>query len=414
MPSLPSNNLVTTRLSIVIVALAASVVPSSGYSVLTHEAIIDTAWDRSLKPALLHRFPKLTPDELTEAHAYSYGGAIIQDMGYYPFSSKLFSDLVHYVRSGDFVIALLKDAEEPNEFAFALGALAHYSADNSGHPLAVNRVVPMLYPKLKREYGEVVTYEDNPAAHLRTEFGFDVLEVAKGNYAPQAYHDFIGFKVSKPLLERAFEETYSIRLKDVFKTLDLALGTYRRTVSHLLPEMTKAAWNARKEDIQRSVPGMTRRRFLYNLSRASFEKEWGREYDRPGLGAKTLAFCMRIVPKVGPFKALAFRMPTAEAEKLFMASFNATVEQYRRLIPQQEAGTLRLPDCNLDTGKSVVEGDYWLTDQTYAKLLDKLSATERPVSDDLRKTIQTFYGHTPAVLSEKRDRASLNPAVEAK
>src|SRR3984885_4786093 len=186
-------------------------------------------------------------------------------MGYYPFGSKLFSDLVHYARSGDFVIALVKDAREEdpkdpqalNDYAFALGALAHYAADNQGHPVAVNRTVPMVYPKLRAKFGPQVTYEDNPAAHLKTEFGFDVIEVARGQYANEAYHDFIGFKVSKPLLERAFEETYCVSLKNLFSNLDLALSTYRWSVNQAIPEMTKAAWAAKKKEIQTLQAGMS-------------------------------------------------------------------------------------------------------------------------------------------------------------
>lgn len=241
---------------------------ASAYSVLTHEAIIDSAWDGNIKPLLLTRFPHATAGELVHAHAYSYGGSIIQDMGYYPFGSKFFSDMVHYVRSGDFVVNLLRDAQDLNEYAFALGALAHYAADNIGHPEAVNIVEPMLYPKIRRKYGDRVTYEDNPGAHVKTEFGFDVLEVAKGNYAPKAYHDFIGFEVSKPVLERSFQDTYSLPLEAVFSDLDLALGTYRHTVSGLIPEMTKAAWAAKKKEIEKAHPGMTRVQFIYTLSRA--------------------------------------------------------------------------------------------------------------------------------------------------
>src|ERR1700743_121964 len=97
----------------------------AGYSVLAHEAIIDAAWKDGIVPLLLSRFPYATPEELLEAHSYAYGGAIIQDLGYYPFGSKFFSDLTHYVRSGDFVLALLRDAQDLNEYAFALGAAAH-------------------------------------------------------------------------------------------------------------------------------------------------------------------------------------------------------------------------------------------------------------------------------------------------
>jgi hypothetical protein len=190
----------------------------SGYSVLTHEAIIDAAWKESIMPVLLKRFPNATPEELLRAHAYAYGGAIIQDMGYYPFGNSFFSDLTHYVRTGDFVLALIEESRDLNEYAFALGALAHYAADTSGHPIATNRAVAMMYPQLAKKYGPVVTYEEKPSAHMKVEFGFDVDQVAKGNYAPKAYHDFIGFEVSKPVLERAFAKILSRYVEHLFSS----------------------------------------------------------------------------------------------------------------------------------------------------------------------------------------------------
>jgi len=379
--------------------LAIQLLPA--YSVLTHEAIIDTAWDASLQPLLLKRFPSTTPDQLLEAHGYAYGGAIIQDMGYYPFSSKLFSDFAHYVRSGDFIMALLHEAQDANEYAFALGALAHYASDNEGHPIGTNRAVPLIYPKLGQKYGPKVTYEDDPAAHLKTEFGFDVVQVANGKYAPKAYHDFIGFQVSKPLLERAFEDTYSLKLDDVFKNLDLALGTYRHTVSSIIPEMTKAAWSAKKKEIVQLQPGITRKKFLYNISRASYHKEWDGKFERPGPGARLLAFVFRIVPKVGPFKALAFKPPTPEAEKLFIASFNRTLDRYRQLLEEVRADRLTLPNENFDTGQPAREGEYKLADQAYLKLLEKLADTKLPVSEPLRANILAYYRDPSEITSPK-------------
>src|SRR5437016_492280 len=228
------------------------------YSVLTHEAVIDAQWKESIVPLLRKRFPRLSDEDLKKAHAYAYGGSIIPDMGYYPFGSHFFTDLAHYVRSGDFVAALLRNAHDANEYAFALGALAHYASDTIGHPGAINRAVPMLYPKLRRKFGDSVTYADDPGAHLKTEFGFDVLQVAKGRYAPDTYRDFVGFEVSKPVLEAAFRDTYGLELKDAFGTLDLAFGTYRKTVSDIIPKMIQAAWVTKKDQIQKDAPGITR------------------------------------------------------------------------------------------------------------------------------------------------------------
>jgi Zinc dependent phospholipase C len=283
---------------------------AQGYSILAHEAIIDAAWDVSLRPLLLQRFPNATHEELKNAHAYAYGGAIIQDLGYYPHGSHFFSDLTHYFRSGDFILALLRDSKDLNGYAFALGALSHYAADNDGHRIGTNPSVPILYPKLRKKFGDVVTYEENPLAHVKTEFGFDVLEVAKGRYAPDSYHDFIGFQVDAALLERAFRETYGLELKSVLKDEDKVIGSYRYDVSRLVPKATRIAWTLKKDDIRRDEPSMTKRKFLYNLSRASYEKNWGKDYQRPTAYERFLAFLYKLLPKFGPLKVLQLRTST--------------------------------------------------------------------------------------------------------
>jgi hypothetical protein len=373
------------------------------YSVLTHEAIIDSVWKDAIEPLLKRRFPRATDQELKAAHAYVYGGSIIQDMGYYPFGSKFFTDLTHYVRSGDFVSAMLRDSVTLYEYAFALGAMAHYVADTEGHPQGTNRAVPILYPKLQRKYGNEVTYAEDPAAHLKTEFGFDVLEVAKGRYAPDTYRDFIGFEVSKPLLQKAFQHTYGLDLDDVFGTLDLAIGTYRKTVSGLIPKMTQVAWEMNKDDIQKSQPGMTRDKFLFNVSRADYEKKWGTQYQMPGFGSQVLAVVIRVLPKVGPLRALSFRMPTPQAEKLFMDSFNTTVDRDRSLLAAERTRADQFTDLNLDVGKVTTAGMYKMSDDTYAKLLKELSKHQfAAMLPELREDILAFYKNEDAPISTKR------------
>jgi Zinc dependent phospholipase C len=254
----------------------------SGYSVLTHEEIIDLLWNEQIKPLLLERFPDATPDDLIKAHAYAYGGSVIQDVGYYPFGSHVFSDMTHYVRTGDFVQAMLNDAQTLDEYAFALGALSHYIADINGHPY-INLSVGIAYPKLARQYGPVVPYDLDHQAHLKTEFGFDVLQVAKGRYAPENYHNFIGFEVPTPLLERAFYDTYGIKLTAVMQHEKLAIGTYRRSVSKVIPEMTKVALAAKGDELQREIPNFNRKAFLYHLSEADYRKSWGSGYEEAGV-----------------------------------------------------------------------------------------------------------------------------------
>src|SRR5579859_3796288 len=371
------------------------------YSVLTHEAMIDSVWDSAIKALLLQRFPNATPDELTAAHAYAYGGSIIQDLGYYPFSSKFFSDLTHYTRSGDFILSLIRNSQDLNEYAFSLGALAHYAADNNGHRMATNIAVPLLYPKLQLKFGNLITYADDPFSHLKTEFGFDVFQAARGRYAPDGYKGFIGFEVAKPVLERAFEETYGMKVEQVFANFDLAIGSYRRTVSSILPAMTRVAWQLKKQEIRQDAPGITRKKFLYNLSRSSYEKNWGTTYPHPGIRSRVLAFVFRIVPRVGPFKALAFKKLTPATEKIFMASFNASVDRYRQLLAELKADGIELPNQNLDTGASTQAGQYKLTDATYAKLLDKTADHYADMSPELRSDILAFYHNLEAPISTK-------------
>ena len=223
---------------------------AGAYSALAHEAIIDAAWDGSIVPALRARFA-LSDDDLKRARAFAYGGSLIQDIGYYPFSSRFFGDLTHYVRSGDFVEALIREAADVTEYAFALGALAHYAADTTGHPRAVNRAVPVLYPKLRARFGDVVNYAQSPSAHLKTEFGFDVIQVARGQYASGAFHDFIGFEVSKPIMERAFRATYGLDLDDVFAAIDVSIATFRWTVNTTIPSMTRWRGNSKRRRLWR-------------------------------------------------------------------------------------------------------------------------------------------------------------------
>jgi hypothetical protein len=406
------HNLLFKLLSLLLLVIT----PGTGfaYSVLTHEAIIDSVWVDLIQPLILSRYPDASDDALREAHAYAYGGCVLQDLGYYPFSNQFFSDLVHCVRSGDFVESLIHESQDLNEFAFALGALAHYCADNNGHAIAVNRAVPLLYKKLAEKFGDEVSFADNPKAHLRLEFGFDVLQIARGHYGDDAYRDFIGFKVSKPVLERAFVETYGLDLKDVLTNPDLALGTYRRSVSSIIPKMTQVAWEWKKDEIQVLTPTATYQRFSFNLTRAEYEKQWGKDYDEPGFFVKFLGLLLRIVPKIGPFKALSFKILTPEAEELFMKSFNATLDTYRTLIGQHRAGRLDLKNNNLDLGRPAPPGEYEITDAAYAKLLDKLAQNRfEKVTPDLRADIIAFYGDFNAAIGTKKKQKSWRKTIDA-
>jgi hypothetical protein len=398
--------LARTRASVVclIAVLLALPAPVHAYAVLSHEAIIDAAWETHIKPLLLKKFPQATEEDLSRAQAYAYGGAIIQDMGYYPYGSPFFSDLTHYVRSGDFIQALLRDAKDVNGYAFAIGALAHYAADNDGHRLGTNRAVPILYPGLRKKYGDSVSFEDNKLAHVKTEFGFDVLEIARERYAPDSYHDFIGFEVSRPVLEQAFRDTYGLELKDVLVNEDKALSSYRHDVSNLIPKATRIAWHLKKDEIKDDIPNATRRKFLFNLSRSNYEREWGKDYRKPSPYERFLAFLYKLVPKFGPLKILQFRTPTPQTEQMFEASFNATLDRYRGLLTEVREARLDLPNNNFDVGESTGPGKYRLNDEAHAELLDKLAENKfASATSDVKAELLHFFAEPDAPYATKRN-----------
>jgi hypothetical protein len=377
----------------------------SAYSVLTHEEIVDLLWTDGIRPLLLKRFPESSEEQLREAHAYAYGGAVIQDLGYYPFGSAEFSDLTHYVRSGDFVRELRLQSQDISEYAFALGALSHYASDVAGHP-AVNQSVAIHYPQLRAKFGKSVKYGQAKTAHLKTEFGFDMVQVAKNRYASEQYHDFIGFKVSKDLLERVFPIIYGLELKDVLPRADLTIGSYRFAISQLIPKMTQVALKTHKKDMMSETPTPARKKFLYRLSRSDYERDWGKDYMKPGLCIRVTAGFLRFIPKFGPFKALAFNNPTPEMEELYFKSINTTVDQYRAFLEDVRRDSLLPANRDLDDGKITRPGEYSLADDAYANLLMKLSKRKFDrTTTNLRADMLRFYSDLSIPIETKKDKA---------
>lgn len=387
-----TKSILRTWVTLLLCAALLAPTPAAAYSVLSHEELIDLAWDTSIAPLLRAKYPKATPEEIKASEAYAYGGSVIQDLGYYPFGSKFFSDLTHYVRSGDFVVSLLRNAQNVNEYAFAVGALAHYISDVHGHP-TVNRAVAIEYPELRRKYGDVITYDQDTAAHLETEFGFDVLQVAKARYAPKQYHDFIGFQVADELLERAFLETYGLELKEVMPRKDLAIGTYRHAVSQTIPHLTEVALATRKQQMMREYKDFNEKKFLYNLSRADYEKEWGAGYRRPSRGASVLGFFLKLVLKITPFHSAKYKDPTPQTENMYFKSMNETLDDLRSQSAElRKSGKVALTDFDCDTGAETRPGEYPRADRTYDKLLRTLNEDHfQKMGAPLRAALARYY-----------------------
>ena len=385
-------------LSVIALALLLSCAPSRSfaYSVLAHEALIDNAWVRQIVPLLTLRFPRASTQELEQARAYAYGGSLIQDLGYYPFGSRFFSNLVHYVRSGDFVAALVRDAQTVDEYAFALGALAHYASDNAGHP-TVNHAVPVIYPKLRAKYGDDVLFGDSPARHVMVEFSFDVLQVARAQFKSDTYQDLIGFEVARPLLERAFQETYGLKLKDLFGDVGLAIGTYRRAASQIIPDVTRVAWREKRDEILAATPDVAEHDFVYTMTRQQYEDTFGTAYRKPGFFVRMIVAVFKIIPKFGPFKPLAFEPLSADMEHAFLESFDASCERYGRLLGTLRGGRLSLRDTDLDTGQVPRHGINTLADKTYDELVEKLQRKDAgAISPALRRALSEHYDSPPS------------------
>lgn len=383
--------------------------PAAGYSVLTHQANIDSTWERSLMPALQKRYPGGTDEEMAAAKAYAYGGAIIQDMGYYPFGNVLFTNLTHYVRSGDFVRNLINESRNRNDYAFALGALAHYSADIEGHSEGTNRAMASVYPELAAKFGPVITYEQAPKQHTQLEFAFDVVQLASGKYHSQEYHKNFGFKVSKSVLERAFLQTYGLELGQVIANVDLSIATFRFSVSQLIPTAARAAWHYKRKDIMKLSPGARRRDYLKRMSTEEFEEKYGTEYERPGMGARLFSYFIRVLPKIGPLKPFAFKLPTPEAQALFRASFKRVMATYRADLARQPADSsatpLALENTDFDTGHPTRAGEYPLADETYGEWLRKLADKKfENVTPRARENILTFYGSRPKTPASEEEK----------
>jgi Zinc dependent phospholipase C len=378
--------------------------PGSPYSVQTHEQLIDLAWKQSIRPLLLQRYPTLTEAQIKEAHAYAYGGCAIQDLGYYPFGNTFFSDLTHYVRTGDFILNLLRDSSNANELAFAVGAMSHYLGDTIGHADAVNPSVAIEFPKLKKKYGSSVNYAESAHAHVRTEFAFDIDAISKSRFAPAAYLRYIGLEVPIPLLRRAFFETYGLDLREILGDRKPVLRGYRFAVRSFLPRIAYAEVILHKKTMPPDTPGEPFDLLKSQLAQSAIENNWDQHRKKPGIGTYSLAGLIFILPKVGVFSNLAIRGPSEQTHEKYVESLNRTIDSIRRDIRNFDKISTALPNRDLDTGAKVKPGGYRLTDDTYAKLLDRLVRdSPRPIPIGLQQDITEYYADPTAPIVTKNN-----------
>jgi hypothetical protein len=390
--------------ALVFLVLLLTATPGVPYSAQTHEALIDLAWKQSIRPLLLKRFPNLTEAQLREAHGYAYGGSAIQDFGYYPFGNRFFSDLTHYVRSGDFVLALLRNAKTPDELAFAIGSLSHYIGDTIGHSDAVNHSVPIEFPKLEKQYGNIVNYAQNPHAHVRTEFAFDINQLSKRRFAPSAYLRYVGLDVADHLLRRSFFETYGLVLPDLIGRRDAAVRTYRFAIRSFLPDIARAETLLHKKSFPDDLPSPDLDEIAKDLAQAAADNEWERFRKSPGFTSHLYAGFIFILPKVGPLKMLSIRGPNEHTEDLYIKSVNRSIKSMRLVLTHFDTVARYLPNRDLDTGDRVKPGGYKLTDKTYAKLLALLTKTpNRPIPLQVKHDLAAYYADPLAPITTKVD-----------
>ncbi len=429
-----------------VVLLCLGARPAGAYSLLTHEQLIDLTWDDSIVPLLLSRYPSLTSAQLDRARAYAYGGCVIQDIGYYPFGDQFFSDLTHYVRTGDFVINLFRNASNANELAFAIGALSHYIGDAEGHSLATNLAVPVEFPKLKKEYGPVVSYGEGKTQHVRTEFAFDINELAHHRMAPFHYQKHIGLAVPVRQLALAYYQTYGLtRGFSRRGEQHINIGAYRFAVRAFIPHIARAITilHRQAEPPDPTSPEIVELR--KEVAAVAVENQWDKYRRHAGIGTYSLAALIFILPKIGPLRMAAVKGPTVTTESEYVHSVAISTGALQRIlarftppanrrsrpgeappaqahpgaavgallnsralsaVPPNDPRDLRHPLKNrdLDTGNVVQPGGYSLTDSTYAELLHLLARVPtRPIPPGVKEDIQAYYSNLELPITTKKD-----------
>jgi hypothetical protein len=377
--------------------------PAGAYSVLTHEALIDLLWWDSIRPLLLQRYPSLTPVQLREARAYAYGGCVIQDMGYYPFGNPFFSDLLHYVRTGDFIRSLFRNAKNADETAFAIGALSHYYGDTIGHPEAVNKAVAQEFPALAAKFGPNVNYAEGPHQHVRAEFAFDVNDIVKHRLAPERYLNHVGFEVPVPLLAKAFYQTYGIPLTKVIHQHRPSMKGYRFAVRKLLPSVAYAETILYRKHMPSDTSSPELDEWNKEIESLATNEKWVLYQTHPGFGTHILAGIIVILPKVGPLSDLKLHPPDEAAEQEYVKSLLHVADTLRAtLAAASKSG--KIPNEDLDTGDSVYPGTYPLEDYSYANLLHRMVADPKtPIPFGIKRDLESYFADLSKVkyLQEK-------------
>jgi hypothetical protein len=381
--------------------------PAGAYSLLTHEQLIDLTWQSSIAPLLRSRYPNLTPAELEEARSYAYAGCVIQDIGYYPFGDPFFSDLTHYVRSGDFVVFLFRDAKNANELAFAIGALSHYVGDNIGHSEATNRAVPVEFPKLAAKYGPVVNFGEDKNAHIQTEFAFDINEIAHRRFAPVHYLRHVGLNVPTQQLAAAFYDTYGLS-EDFSKARShrINVGGFRFAVRSFIPRVAYAVTLLHRSRMPADSTSPDLQKLESEIALVATTNNWDQYRKRAGIGTYSLAGLIFVLPKIGPLKLVAIKGPTAATEEEYVHSVNQSTDALSSTLSKFGQPHQTLPNRDLDTGSRVRPGGYRLTDDTYAKLLHRLvAAPNHTVPPGLKADILNYYADPAAPIHTKKNPA---------
>jgi hypothetical protein len=424
------KHLARILISLTIAALLLPATLCRAYSLLTHEQLIDLTWQDSIVPLLLSRYPGLTPAQLDEARSYAYGGCVIQDIGYYPFGDQTFSNVTHYVRSGDFVINLFRNAKNADEMAFAVGALSHYIGDSFGHPEATNRAVAVEFPQLKARYGPVVNYAEGKHQHVQTEFAFDIDQIAKHHLAPLSYLQHIGLNVPVHQLGLAFYQTYGLADFADHRAHRAKVWAYRFAVRNFIPHIAYAITLRRRNHEPPEAESAEAIEIDREADAAATLDNWtSYRKGHPSFETRVLRVLIFILPKIGPLSLVSVKGPTNATEADYMHSVyqSAAALRYalRGFTPltsrfqtptgyamiKQPFGTRDpshpLPNRDLDTGSVVKPGGYSLTDSTYAMLLHRLALSPtQPIPPGIKSDILAYYSDLNAPFTTKKNAAT--------
>jgi len=211
---------------------------------------------------LLKKIPAGKPRRIEQAQAYAYGGAIIQDSWLLPIRQPLFKR-PHAFTSAAAISskALLARRQGCPRVRFSPSVRSRITLRTTTViASAPTEPFPICYRPPEEIRRQRFVLRTTGWRHVKTDLVSTSTKSAE-RYAPDSYHDFIGFEVSRPVFEQAFRETYALSER-VLCERKTKFSSYRHDVSSI---QSHASPGTSRKTIKDDIQNATKRKFLFNL-----------------------------------------------------------------------------------------------------------------------------------------------------